>query len=82
MNGYYITKDNPTVKIILEPQDSIYIFNMNLIKLVLPIGGKRVWCEHNKLKELIIPEGYNYVNCHDNKLKKLIVSKNCHVVFK
>ncbi len=54
MNGYYITSDNPNIKVPLEPQDVINLRHMNLIELVLP-WCKEVYCERNYLTELIIP---------------------------
>jgi hypothetical protein len=62
MNGYYITQDYPTKKIVLEPRDAISLYNMNIIELVLP-KCKEVWCCRNLLRKLIIPEGCEYVNC-------------------
>jgi hypothetical protein len=72
MNGYYITVDKPNEKIILEPQDEIYLCDMNLIELVLP-ECKLVWCRNNNLTELIVPKGCEYVNCAYNNLTKLVL---------
>jgi hypothetical protein len=79
MNGYYITRDNPTVKVLLEPQDDISLQRMNLIELVLPMC-KSVWCHSNYLKELIIPESVELLNCSNNQLINLIIPKSCKLI--
>jgi hypothetical protein len=79
-SGYYITKNNPTVKFPLEPQEKICLDNMDLIELVLP-KCREVYCYYNELTELIIPTGCDYVDCSYNKLTKLIVSKTCKTIW-
>jgi hypothetical protein len=76
INGYYITKDNPTVKVILEPQEELILSGMNIIELVLP-KCKKIYCGGNFLTELIVPEGCDYVYCRYNNLIKLIIPKSC-----
>jgi hypothetical protein len=73
---YYITRDNPTVKVLLEPQDDVSLQRMNLIKLVLPMC-KNVWCDCNYLTELIVPESVELLNCNSNYLKELIIPMSC-----
>jgi hypothetical protein len=80
INGYYITADEPNIKIPLESQDKIYLFNMSLIELVLP-ECKQVWCNSNKLTELIIPQSCEYINCTNNKLSKLTIPKSCQTFY-
>ena len=80
MNGYYIQKYNPTVKVSLESQDKIELYFMYLIELVLP-KCKEVDCSYNLLTELIIPEGVEFVNCSYNHLTKLIFPKTCKWIF-
>jgi Leucine-rich repeat (LRR) protein len=72
MNGYYIQKQNPTVKIPLKPKDNLILFNLNIVELVLP-KCKEVYCDNNLLKELILPDGCEYVDCSNNQLTELIV---------
>jgi hypothetical protein len=76
MNGYYITSDNPTKKILLEPKRSITLVAEELIELVLP-KCTFVDCSFNKLTELIITEDCEYIECQYNPLTKLIIPKNC-----
>jgi hypothetical protein len=80
INGYYIVKDNPTIKIPLIPQKSLHLSGMNLIELVLPTC-KEVYCWNNQLAELIIPPGCIVVDCCNNNLTKLIVPKSCKIIY-
>ncbi len=79
INGYYITYDNPKVKVPLEPQEEIQLQKLNLIELVLPMC-KKIECGGNLLKKLIIPPGCESVSCHNNKLTKLIIPMGCTYV--
>ncbi len=45
-NGYYITRDNPTVKVPLKAQNEIDLRNRNLIESVLP-ESKYIYCSGN-----------------------------------
>jgi hypothetical protein len=76
IHGYYITRDNPTVKIQLEPRDEITLSSLDLIELVLP-ECKKVDCSCNYLTELIIPEGCEVVDCGNNKLISLNIPQSC-----
>jgi len=80
MNGYYIQKNQPTVKIPLDPQESIYLESMNIIELVLP-ECEYVYCWNNNLTKLIIPEGCEYVDCSYNQISKLIIPMGCEEVY-
>jgi hypothetical protein len=80
MNGYYIQKQNPTLKIPIELQDDINLTSMDIIELVLP-KCKKVYCHFNQLKELIIPEGCEIVDCWNNKLTKLILPESCKEIY-
>jgi hypothetical protein len=79
MNGYYITRDNPTKKFTIEPQDEILLYVMDIIELVLP-KCKWVNCNCNHLTELIVPQGCKRVYCVHNKLTKLIIPKSCTMI--
>jgi hypothetical protein len=78
-NGYYITRDNPSEKVLLEPQEKINLSFIDLIELVLPMC-KSVWCNSNYLKELIVPESVELLNCSNNQLTELIISKSCKLI--
>jgi Leucine-rich repeat (LRR) protein len=73
---YYITKDNPTVKVPLEPKHDINLCSKNIIELILP-KCKRVWCYQNQLKKLILPEDCELISCSVNELTELIIPKTC-----
>ena len=49
MKYYYKTSDGKVV--VLEQQNELYLYRMNIIELIIPVG-----C-NNQLKELIIPDG-------------------------
>ncbi len=66
--GYYITKDKPDVKILLEPQEIIYLDNMNLIELVLP-KCRVIWCDRNHLTELILHKSCQIVRYSNNNYR-------------
>jgi hypothetical protein len=80
MNGYYIQKQNPTVKIPLEPRDEISLYNDNLIELVLP-KCRKVFCHYNYLTELIIPRDCEFVECQENYLIKLTIPIGCKTIY-
>jgi hypothetical protein len=80
MNGYYITSDNPTVKVPVEPREVIDLSYKKIIELVLP-KCKIVYCFRNELKELIIPMGCVEVQCQRNNLTKLILPDSCEEVW-
>jgi hypothetical protein len=73
---YYITEDNPTEKVPLEPQEIINLIDIKLIELVLP-KCRRAYCYFNNLTKLIIHDDCEYVDCSDNYLTELIIPKNC-----
>jgi hypothetical protein len=75
MNGYYITENNPTVKVPLEPQEETILFSKEIIELILP-KCERVYCWNNYLTELTIPEGVKLISCEYNKLEELILPKS------
>jgi hypothetical protein len=79
IHGYYITSNNPTEKVPLEPQDEFFLYKWSLIELVLP-KCRDVYCYNNQLTELIIPEGCEYVECQYNNLIKLIIPENCEFI--
>jgi hypothetical protein len=75
-NGYYITEDNPTIKVPIKPQNEISLNGMKIIELILP-RCKQVHCFGNKLTKLVIPEGCEEVDCTDNQLTELIIPMGC-----
>jgi hypothetical protein len=75
-NGYYISQCNPKIKIPLEPNDFIYLCDMDLIELVLP-QCKKIYCRNNFLTKLIVPEGCEVVDCQRNKLISLNIPQSC-----
>ncbi len=77
--GYYITQDNPTLKIPLHSQEKIFLPSMGIIELVLP-ECKYVWCSGNELTKLIIPESCESINCQYNNLTELIIPRGCTYV--
>jgi hypothetical protein len=79
MNGYYITENNPTVKIKLEPSEEINLKFYSLVELVLP-HCKKIYCSSNKLTKLIVPDGCEEVYCQCNYLKELILPKSCKII--
>jgi hypothetical protein len=86
MDGYYITANNPTVKVPIEPisqNDFIDLHRMDIIELVLPLYPTYsifVDCSLNKLKELFIPPGYKKVWCAVNQLTKLTLPIGCKLI--
>jgi hypothetical protein len=76
INGYYIIKNNPTVKVSLKPQKTISLVWRDIIELVLPECNE-VNCYNNKLTELIIPHGCKRVDCSNNNLKELFIPHSC-----
>jgi hypothetical protein len=80
INGYYRTRDNPSVRWPLAPQDGIYLYGMDIIELVLP-KCKYVNCANNYLTKLIIQEGCISIDCGSNFLAELIVPKSCTIVY-
>jgi hypothetical protein len=76
MNGYYISRLNPSEKIPVEPRDEINLSNMYLIELVLP-KCKKVHCYRNDLTSLIVPEGCEYIGCWSNNLTSLTIPMTC-----
>jgi hypothetical protein len=79
IHGYYITADEPNIKVPLEPQERIELHHMNLIELVLP-KCVEAYCNNNLLTELIIPEGLKKIWCSHNQLTKLTFTKDCQYI--
>ncbi len=69
MKGWYIARDGSKHE--LESDYIINLSSMDIVKLVIPNGAKKVYCYNNKLTELVIPNGVIEVYCWLNKLTEL-----------
>ena len=77
--GYYITDKGE--KVIINSQETIYLSNKNIVKLILPSGIEYVYCENNQLRELILPSGVKNVYCENNQIKELILPSGIKTVY-
>jgi Leucine-rich repeat (LRR) protein len=82
IHGYYITSNNPTEKVPLEPQDEFFLYKWSLIELVLP-KCRDVYCYNNQLTDLYGIENLTNLRqliCFNNQLTELIIPEGCEYV--
>ena len=58
MKYYYKTSKGKVVEL---EQKSLYLYNNDIVELIIPDGCEYVHCYNNQLKELILPDGCEWV---------------------